>query len=246
MYAELQEKEADISRRIDIIGEIAEKISDGNYRTRVSDEQKDSLGEIASALNKMAVSLEYSFGLLSDKEWLQTGIARLNEEMVGESDMQKLVTDIIGLVSEYTGSNVGALYLVDDSSDILHLRGQYALSGVRTRQPVRMGEGIVGQAASKGKKMQLKNIAADDWVVSLTAGDIRPRTIIAFPFFHERKVKGVIELGTMEDYTPRHLDFLNSIGDNIGLAVHSIESQAPFAGVAGRDAGAGRGTAVAA
>jgi signal transduction histidine kinase/DNA-binding response OmpR family regulator/CHASE3 domain sensor protein len=226
LYAELQKKDADISRRIEIIGGIADKVSEGNYRTRVSDEEKDNLGELAGALNKMAESLEYSFGLLSDKEWLQTGIAGLNDKMVGETDLRKVVTDVIEFIAGYTRSKVGALYLLDPAFDTLTLQGSYALrAGGGSRQPIRTGEGIVGQVALKGKKMQLRDVGPGDWVVSFTAGDVRPRNIIAVPFFHERRVKGVIELGSMEEYTARDLEFLDRIGDNLGLTIHSIETR---------------------
>jgi signal transduction histidine kinase/DNA-binding response OmpR family regulator/CHASE3 domain sensor protein len=226
LYAELQQKDAEISRRIDIISGLADKISEGDYRTRVSDEQKDSLGTLSGSLNKMAESLEYSFGLLSDKEWLQTGIARLNEEMVGETDMRTLVSNVIEFVAEYSRSRIGALYIQDPVSGTLSLSGQYAIRPNPSRQTIKAGEGIVGQAALKGKKMQIRDIEPDNWLVSLTSGDIRPRTIIALPFFHEKKVKGVIELGSLEDYAPRDLEFFASIGDNIGTAIHSIESRA--------------------
>ncbi len=226
LYAELQQKDADISRRIVIIGGIAEKISEGNYRTRVSADEKDSLGELAGALNKMAESLEYSFGLLSDKEWLQTGIAGLNDEMVGETDLHKLVTNVTHFIAGYTRSKVGALYLLDPASETLTLKGQYALRAEGShRQLIRMGEGIVGQVASKGKKILVRDIASNDWVVSFTAGDLRPRNIIAVPFFHEKRVKGVIELGSMEDYAARDMEFLGSIADNIGTAIYSIETR---------------------
>jgi signal transduction histidine kinase/CheY-like chemotaxis protein/CHASE3 domain sensor protein len=226
LYTELQQKDADISRRIEIIGGIADKISQGNYRTRVSADEKDSLGELAGALNKMAESLEYSFGLLSDKEWLQTGIAGLNDKMVGETDLHNLVTDVIEFIAEYTRSKVGALYLLDPAFETLTLQGHYALrDGDSDRRLIRLGEGIVGQVASRGKKMQLRDVAPGDWVVSFTAGEVRPRNIIAVPFFHEKRVKGVIELGSMEDYAARDLEFLAGIGDNIGSAIHSIETR---------------------
>jgi HAMP domain-containing protein len=174
LYAELQQKDADISRRIDIISGIADKISEGDYRTRVSDEQSDSLGVLSGSLNKMAESLEYSFGLLSDKEWLQTGIARLNEVMVGETDMPTLVNNVIEFVAEYTRSKVGALYLFDTIGDNADAQRSVCLTARLGRKTIRIGEGIVGQAAIKGKKMQVKDIEAGDWVVSFTSGEVRP------------------------------------------------------------------------
>src|SRR6185312_15664372 len=224
LYNELRQKDADVSRRIGIISDIAERISGGDYHTRVSDAQSDSLGELAGALNKMAESLEYSFGLLSDKEWLQTGIARLNEAMVGETGMEALVDKVIGFVAEYTRSKVAALYVLDQSMNMLTLRGQFALRA-GARQAVRPGEGIAGQVALKGKRIQLKDIDPGEWVVSFTSGEIRPRTIVAVPLFHKKRVKGVIELGSMEEYTPRDLEFLDSIAENIGTAISGIESR---------------------
>jgi signal transduction histidine kinase/DNA-binding response OmpR family regulator/CHASE3 domain sensor protein len=224
LYTELQQKDREISRRIDIIQNIADKISQGNYRTRVTDEQKDGLGSLSGALNKMAESLEYSFNLLSDKEWLQTGIARLNEEMMGQMDMKSLVSDVITFVTEYSRSRVGAFYIQDPLTQTLSLNGSYALVAGDSRQTIRSGEGLVGQAAADGKTMLLKDITPGDWVVSFATGSIRPRTMIAFPFFHEGKVKGVIELGSLEYYSDRDLEFFASISGNIGTAINSIET----------------------
>ncbi|HEY6902358.1 MAG TPA: response regulator, partial [Puia sp.] len=224
LYRELKQRDEDISHRIDIISGIAEDISEGKYQTRVSDEQSDSLGVLSESLNKMAESLEYSFGLLSDKEWLQTGIARLNDEMIGETDMASLSSNVIGFITEYSRSRVGAFYLQDPVTGILSLAGSYALPP-GSRLQVKPGEGIVGQVASNGRRMLLKDIPPGEWVLSLASGDIRPRTIVAFPFFHERKVRGVIELGSLEYYTERDLEFFRSISENIGTAVHSIESR---------------------
>ena len=225
LYAELQEKDADIARRIAIIGDIADQISAGKYQVRVSDDQQDSLGELGGSLNKMAESLEYSFGLLSDKEWLQTGIAKLSDEIVGETDMQTLVSHVVTFVAEYTRSRVGALYILEPISGVLGLSGRYALTHDDSRDRIRIGEGFVGQVAKDGKRIMLNDIRPGEWVIRLASGDITPRMVVAFPLFHEKKVKGVIELGSIEGYSPRDLEFLDSIGDNIGTAIHSIESR---------------------
>ncbi|HWK07729.1 MAG TPA: response regulator [Puia sp.] len=224
LYEELQQKEREISRRIDIIKEIADKISEGEYRTRVTDEQKDGLGGLSGSLNKMAESLEYSFGLLSDKEWLQAGIAHLNEIMVGEADMDALVSNVMSFLAGYTHSRVGAFYVMDFSRRALDLKGHYALSAGSRSSSVMTGEGLVGQVARDGKRIMVQDITQNEWVISFAAGDIRPRTIIAFPLFFERKVKGVIELGSLESYTERDLEFFGAIAENIGIAVNSIEN----------------------
>jgi signal transduction histidine kinase/DNA-binding response OmpR family regulator/CHASE3 domain sensor protein len=225
LYAELQEKDQQISRRIDIIKNIADKISTGDYHTRVTDEQKDGLGSLSGSLNKMAESLEYSFNLLSDKEWLQAGIARLNEIMVGEMDLKVLVSNVMGFVAEYSHSRVGAFYVMDASARALDLHGSYALTPDSRMLNIRTGEGLVGQVAKDGKRMLVNDIMSGEWMVSFAAGGIRPRNMIAFPLFFERRVKGVIELGSLESYTERNLEFFSGIAENIGIAINSIENR---------------------
>jgi signal transduction histidine kinase/DNA-binding response OmpR family regulator/CHASE3 domain sensor protein len=224
LVAELQEKDADISSRIGIISNIADQISAGQYKTRVTDAQKDNLGDLAGSLNKMAESLDYSFGLLSDKEWLQTGIAKLNDEMVGETDMKTLVNHVLSTVVGYTGCVAGAFYTLDPVTGGLFLSAGYALAA-GARETIRMGEGLPGQVAQDGKMQVIRDIPAGDWVVSFASGDLRPRSVIVFPFFHEKKVKGVIEIGALHEFGVRELEFFTSIGDNIGTAVQSIESR---------------------
>jgi signal transduction histidine kinase/CheY-like chemotaxis protein/CHASE3 domain sensor protein len=224
LYNELQEKDAEIRRRIDIISGLADQISAGQYQTRVSDEQKDNLGVLGGSLNKMAESLDYSFGLLSDKEWLQSGIARLNEQMVGETDMKALMNKVITHITEYSGSAVGALYVKDYITGALNLGGSYALAN-GDRVSIKPGEGLVGQVALDGKRKMLTDIQPGDWVLSLSSGELRPRAIAAFPILFENKVSGVIEVGTLESYSNRVREFFSSIGDGIGIAIHSIESR---------------------
>src|SRR5579859_5712153 len=225
LYAELQQKDAEVARRIDIISEIADQISDGHYQVRVSDDMKGSLGELSGSLNKMAESLDYSFGLLSDKEWLQSGIAKLSDEMVGETDLQALVMHVIAFIAAYSHSRVGAFYILDPVAGVLTRAGAFALSGGDDRVKVKLGEGLVGQVARDGKMVVLNDIRLGEWIIRLASGDITPRTVLAFPIFHEKKVRGVIELGSLEGYAERDKEFLTSIGDNIGAAIQSIESR---------------------
>jgi methyl-accepting chemotaxis protein len=114
LQKELQQKDADITSRIASIQKIAERISSGDYATRVSDEEKDNLGSLSFSLNKMASSLQTSFTQLQEKEWLQTGIASLNDVLIGDKDTATLSNDFTSFVTEYTRSNSGAFYTVNE------------------------------------------------------------------------------------------------------------------------------------
>jgi signal transduction histidine kinase/CheY-like chemotaxis protein/CHASE3 domain sensor protein/HAMP domain-containing protein len=220
----LEEKDREISRRIDIIRGIAEKISAGDYSTRVNDEEKDGLGSLSLSLNRMALSLETSFNQLADKEWHQTGVAGLNNRMVGEKDVHTLTSHIIDFLTEYTSSQVGVLYLAT-TNNTLELTGSFAFVPAEDRRIIPVGQGLAGQCAASGKTLLLKDIAADHITISYAAGEIRPVNIVAVPVLYEGYVKGVIELASLVPYTSNDLAFLEGVSHNVGIAISTAENR---------------------
>ena len=217
---ELQQKDEEITQRLNIIQGIAEKISAGDYNTRVSDEGKDVLGSLSVSLNKMAESLDYSFTNLSDKEWLQTGIAQLNEIMIGEKNLGSLTYNVIEFITGYTKSPIGAFYLAKDEHT-LTLAASIALNKSRIKNDIAIGEGVAGQAALSRKEIYLENIQEAEMMIDFSWGSLKPKSVIAIPVFYEKKLKGVIELATLGGYSEVVHDFLKTAGFNIGMAIHS-------------------------
>ena len=169
LQKELEDKNEEIDRRIVVIQEIANRISSGDYQIRLDEEQEDELGSLANSLNTMAESLQYSFSLLADKEWLQSGIAALNDKMVGEKSVHELGSDILEEVVERTHSQVAAFYLVEEDKS-LYLAGSYSLMEDKTRRKLRPGEGLPGQVAQSGKQILINDIPEDELTISYAAG----------------------------------------------------------------------------
>lgn len=220
---QLLEKDKEMSNRIGIIREIAEKISDGNYEIRVSDAQTDALGSVAGSLNKMASSLQSSFNLLSDKEWLQTGLSGLNDEMIGDKTLEGLTQDVVNFVATYTNSQVAAIYILHD--DTLRGVAGYALDRDKLRTGQKIGEGLVGQAVSAGKLLELRDIPAENIIISFTSGSAKPKHVAAMPIFDGRKVKGAIELASIHEFTERDLEFIKTAVHNIGIAITTAQNR---------------------
>jgi signal transduction histidine kinase/DNA-binding response OmpR family regulator/CHASE3 domain sensor protein len=219
---QLMAKDQEISNRITIIDGIAEKISSGHYEVRVNDAESDSLGSLAASLNEMATSLHHSFSLLTDKEWLQSGLANLSEILVGEKNVKELATDSLEYVANYTQSNVGAFYFIDHQEAVL-LSG-FAFSG-QTGEIKSLENGIVGQAAKSKKVIQVSGIPQENIIISYATGNAKSTNVIAIPLMDGMNVRGVIELGSVRKFTERELDFLKQAAPGIGIALTVAENR---------------------
>jgi signal transduction histidine kinase/CheY-like chemotaxis protein/CHASE3 domain sensor protein len=216
----LEEKDQQISRRLAAIEGIANQISTGDYALKVDDEEKDALGSIAGSLNKMAQSLDVSFTELKNREWLQTGVAQLNELMIGEKDLEVLTYKAIHFLGNYTNSATAAFYLTKDD-ETLQLSNGIALNRQKTRQQIHFGEGMAGTVAQTRQPLVLHDINQDQLLIDFSGGSIKPQSIIAFPVMYETRLKGVIELASLQNFPEVVQDFLKTASFNIGMAIHS-------------------------
>jgi signal transduction histidine kinase/DNA-binding response OmpR family regulator/CHASE3 domain sensor protein len=224
LQQQIQKVNEETTNRIQVIQGIAREISSGNYGVRLDEGAKDSLGNLAVSLNAMAESLQYSFRLLEDKDWLQSGIAKLNDSMVGEKDVSTLANDMLAHIVEHTKSNVGALYLLE-SDHQLYLTGQYALSANEKARKIAVGEGLIGQCLQSDKLLFLEDIPDGEITISYATGATKPKNVVAFPLHRDGFVIGVVELASLNIYTPRKFDFMTSIAGNVGIALHVAQNR---------------------
>ena len=224
LQTELQKKDDEISKRLKVIEAISNEISSGNYKIKVDDAEKDALGSIAGSLNKMAGSLDLSFTNLSDREWLQTGVASLNEIVIVDQDINSLSHSVLNFITEYSSSQAGAFYILN-SEGLLELMSSYALSNNFKKHSIGLGEGFVGQAALSKKITEINNLPAANYTLSYVSGEISPAAVVAIPIVFNRLVKGVIELAFVTEYTAREKSFFEAVSLNIGIAINTAQSR---------------------
>ena len=223
LQEELERKDVEINQRLAILRDVASRISSGDYKVRIGDEGKDILGNLANTVNKMAESLDYSFTVISDKEWLQTGEAGLNKSMLGELDIQHLAGNVLDFLVNYTNSNVGAFYIVKDDEQ-MELLSSYALEG-DFKKIIKRNEGLPGQAATDKKVIVIDKVKKDQFNISFASGSLTPENIIAIPILHENNLKGVVELGRLTAYTKNELEFFNAISYQSGVAINTSQNR---------------------
>jgi CheY-like chemotaxis protein len=221
---ELVAKDKEITHRINIIQQIANRISQRDYAVRTEDIGADGLGRVSVSLNRMAASLDDSFRKLSDKEWLQTGVASLNQEMLNESELGRLVSKIIRFITTYTGGQAGALYLMG-ADNLLHLEGSYALAGLLERRSIQPGDGPAGEAFRSNTLISISDVPDGLHTISHAGGALRPKHLIAFPILNDGRPSGVIELSFLHDISQNTLQLLHMINHQIGIVISNTQSR---------------------
>lgn len=224
LYGELQQKDEETAQRIRIISRVAGQIAMGDYKVKVdeSDSRNDSLGSISGSLNNMASSLDAAFTALSEKEWMQAGIAELGQVMIGEKSVEELSKDVIEYLAQFTGSSAGVLYVAEGED--LHYTAGYSYAPDKSLRFIKMGDSLIGQAAASGKVLHLQDIEPKYIKVSHALGEVKPKHIVAVPLM-DIKIEGALELASVREYTKQELEFLNLVAEDIGIALKAAQNR---------------------
>jgi CheY-like chemotaxis protein/signal transduction histidine kinase len=186
---------------------------------------KDDLGILMrgiSGLSAIQASLDVSFRKMTASlreareeerltQWLKTGLGELDSLMRGEDHFGRLSAKVLDFLAAYLGAGAGALYVYrnEEPDQVLELAATHAASVTRgPRASIRLGEGLIGQAAKEGRMITLEQVPQDYLAIESALGSGTPRMVVAVPFSHDRRLIGVLELATFKRFTPAELGFL--------------------------------------
>ena len=87
-----------------------------------------------------------------------------------------------------------------------------------------VGEGLVGQAHSSARRSRSADAPPGYIKVGSGLGEATPADILVMPVLFEDQVLGVIELASMRPFSEPHRDFLDRIGETIGVVLNTIRA----------------------
>ena len=219
---ELKAKDLEITRRVNAIKEIANKVASGDYSQKAVDNSQDDLGDLVESLNHMTDSLKKSFDKINDSEWRQTGLALLNESLVGNKSLKDVSNESLKHFIEYTNCINGALYLNDDGR--LKLKAAYGLED-RMKKIFDSGEGMVGQVFLEKKIKVFNNINDSDFAVSFASSKVQVNSILLLPIVSGDHNFGVIELSSTENFSDQKLEYFAEGSRNIAVAIGAAKGR---------------------
>jgi len=167
-----------------------------------------------------------------NKNWMLTGLRLLNEKMQGEQSEKELAANIISEVCSYSKAQTGTFYLFNDQQEQLDYYASYAFNDLGTiKKSIKLTEGLLGQAAADQKASIIKGKINDKLELETSVIREALAETFIFPFFFNRKLKGVIEVAFQNELKQNAQDYILAIADVIGIAVNTAQARTIMQGL---------------
>ena len=198
----------------------------GNSNVRAEVRTGDEIEALATSFNNMANRLDAAQKNSEAQNWINAGIAGLDDVMRGEKSLSLLCQDIISYIARYVNVQVATLSLADDDQTRLTLAGSYAYKGKQIlAREFRFGEGLVGQAAREKKRIIINDVPENYLTVTSALGEIVPASILCAPLLYEKETIGILELGSLQSLSSLQLQLLDKTAERIAIAIRSARAR---------------------
>jgi len=219
---------ANLTNQVRAIAEVATAVTKGDLTRSIQVEARGEVSELKDNINAMIGNLRATTERNTEQDWLKTNLAKFSRMMQGQRDLVTVGKLLLSELAPLVNAHQGIMYVIEGSEEapLLKELASYADEPYEGRELRRygFGEGIVGQSAADRQRLLLTDIPSD--AISVRAGLVsaRPRNVIVFPVLYEGHVKAVVELGSLYEFTPSHLAFLEQLTGSIGVVLNTIEA----------------------
>ncbi|MBC7425586.1 MAG: response regulator [Bacteroidia bacterium] len=207
--------------RISYIENVTNKIAEGYFETRSSDNSEDEIGRISVALNNMAVSLESNFNKIQRENWLKEGAVKLGDAIRGERNINTLTSNLLSCITEHVKAPFATIYLSEDNNNY-KLAGSYAAADVISE--FNNGEGLLGQVALNRKILIINDIPQDAPNIISSMIDTPPVTLVIVPLIYQNNSIGILELGFLKPPRELHVEFLELSAEPMAIGLNAAMS----------------------
>jgi CheY-like chemotaxis protein/signal transduction histidine kinase/HAMP domain-containing protein len=215
-----------LTNQVRAIAEVATAVTKGDLTRSIQVEASGEVADLKDNLNTMIDNLRLTTDRNTEQDWLKTNLARFTGMLQGQRDLTTVGRMLLSELAPLVSAQQGVIYQMgsEESAEMV-LLSAFAGDGEDGHlRRLKIGEGLVGQCASEKRRMLISELPAN--TISIRSGlfEAVPRNVIVLPVLFEDRVKAVIELATLGNFTTSHLAFLEQLTASIGIVLNSIEA----------------------
>ena len=173
-------------------------------------------------------ALAVSFNSLADQIQLdmtnRAQAAQLAEAMLRENDAHAFCHELLTSLLQHTGSQMGAVYILNDAKTTFELFGSIGLgTGGRAAFSATDLEGELGAALASRRIEHIVNIPAETrFTFAAASGNLRPQAILTIPVLDDHAVSAVISLASLQAYDAAALRLVNDVWRMLTARINGV------------------------
>jgi signal transduction histidine kinase/DNA-binding response OmpR family regulator/HAMP domain-containing protein len=220
---------ANLTTQVRAIANVATAVTEGDLTRSIEVEAQGEVAALKDNINQMIRNLKDTTLKNSEQDWLKTNLAKFSRMLQGQKDRNTVGRHILSELAPVVGVQQALFYTMESVREEapgapprLTLLASYAFGGARDSYD--LGEGLVGQCAVERSRILLSSVPDDYVRIGSGLGNAPPKSIIVLPVLFEGQVKGVIELATLDRFSPTHEVFLDQLMETVGIVLNTIEA----------------------
>ena len=217
----------------------AARIGSGDLAQRISIKTGDELEGLANQFNEMAGRLEESYAGLEEKVEVRTrelaqsvaeltALGEVTRAVSSTLDLETLLSTIVAKAVELSGTDGGAIWVLDPATDELHLRATYGMSreliAAMSGQTAGLNTLVIGDAVRARAPVQIPDLRKEPpspiYETVMKAGFL---AVLTVPLMHPDGVLGTLVIRRKEPGEfPRHtIELLQTFAAQSVLAIQN-------------------------
>jgi CheY-like chemotaxis protein/CHASE3 domain sensor protein len=202
----------------------ATRIGEGDYAHRIEVESADEVGRLGEVFNQMAAQVQQRQAILADQDWIKTGLAKFSTFFQQQRDPVAVGDAVLNELGTLLNARQSVIYRATDHGTAVSLELCASYATVNPPSRIAPGEGLIGQCYAGQSRITLTNAPADYLRISSALGSANPSVILVEPVKFEGRTKAVLELASLQPFTPLQLEFIERLAANLGIVLHNIEA----------------------
>jgi CheY-like chemotaxis protein/signal transduction histidine kinase/CHASE3 domain sensor protein len=155
--------------------------------------------------------------------WIRSGQMGLSAQMQGDQPLDKLGNNLLGFLAGFVDAQVGAVYMAE--AGYYRRFAGYALPADSPVETIRLGDGLVGQAARDNRPLRTRDVPAGYLPISSGIGGGTPNELVIVPAGIDGVVHAVLELGFFGSTDPEQRELLSRVSETIAVAVRAAKDR---------------------
>ncbi len=224
----VNELAANLTTQVRAIAEVATAVTQGDLTRSITVETQGEVASLKDTINEMIRNLRDTTQKNTEQDWLKTNLAKFSRMLQGQRDLMQVCQMILSELAPVVGAHQAEFYVLsisDHEPARLNLLASYASGGQRAHgKTIDLGEGLVGQCAIEKRKILLTSVPSGTFRIATGLAETAALDVLVLPVVFEGKLRGVIELASLDRFNPSHQAFLDLLTESIGIVINTIEA----------------------